>query len=185
MNKKDQDVIPRRSFLKEALWGGCLVGLGGLAGLSIARAKRSGLVWQIDPSKCIACGRCATHCVLEPSAVRCVHDFKVCGYCRICFGFFDPQPLAINEGAENQLCPTGALVRKFVEDPYYQYTVDESLCIGCGRCVKGCNAFGNGSLKLQVKHDICVNCNSCSIAEVCPTGAFRRIPAHHAYLWGI
>jgi electron transport complex protein RnfB len=109
----------------------------------------------------------------------------MCGYCRICFGFFDPQPFAINEGAENQLCPTGALKRRFVEDPYYEYTVDEGLCIGCGRCVKGCNAFGNGSLKLQVKQDICAHCNNCSIAEVCPSGAFNRIPKAQAYLWGM
>lgn len=185
MADQDQNSLTRRSFLKEAIWGGCLAGLGGLVGLAIARSRRSGLVWQIDPTKCIACGRCATSCVLQPSAVRCVHDFKVCGYCRICFGFFGPEPYAINEGAENQLCPTGAIIRRFVEDPYYQYTIDQSLCIGCGKCVKGCTAFGNGSLRLQIKHDLCVRCNACSIAAVCPTGAISRVPATSSYLWGV
>jgi electron transport complex protein RnfB len=140
------------------------------------------MVWQIDPYKCVACGNCATYCVLEESAVKCVHAHEICGYCKICFGFFEPEPFAITEGAENQLCPTGALLRKYVEDPYYEYTIDESLCNGCGKCVKGCNAFGNGSLSLQVRHDRCVNCNECAIAAACPSGAFQRVPADHPYI---
>jgi len=51
--------------------------------------------------------------------------------------------------------PDGAIKRAYVEDPYFEYTIDERLCIGCGKCVKGCNAFGNGSLQLQVRHDRC------------------------------
>ena len=70
------------------------------------------MVWQIDPYKCIACGNCATHCVLEDSAVKCMHVHAICGYCRICFGFFDPEPFELTEGAENQICPTGAIERK-------------------------------------------------------------------------
>src|SRR6185436_15728344 len=80
-------------------------------------------------------------------------------------------------GAENQLCPTAAIKRTYVEDPYYEYTIDEQLCIGCAKCVEGCNRFGNGSLFLQIRHDRCVNCNECSIARVCPGDAFRRQPA--------
>jgi len=76
----------------------------------------------------------------------------------------------------------GAIQRKFVEDPYYEYTIDEALCIGCAKCVDGCNRFGNGSLYLQVRHDRCLNCNECSIARVCPSDAFRRVPASHPYL---
>jgi electron transport complex protein RnfB len=106
----------------------------------------------------------------------------MCGYCRICFGFFGPEPHDINEGAENQLCPTGAIKRTFVEDPYYEYTIDEPLCMGCGKCVLGCNTFGNGSLFLQVRHDRCLNCNECSIAAACPSGAYKRVPADKPYL---
>ncbi len=84
--------------------------------------------------------------------------------------------------AENQLCPTGAIERRFVEDPYYQYSIDEPLCIGCGKCVEGCEAFGNGSLFLQIRHDRCVNCNQCSIAAACPSDAFVRVPASKPYL---
>ena len=54
--------------------------------------------------------------------------------------------------------------------------------MGCGKCVKGCNAFGNGSLYLQVKHDLCVGCNECSIALNCPANAYQRVPARTAYL---
>jgi electron transport complex protein RnfB len=124
-----------------------------------------------------------THCVLNPSAVKCVHAFDMCGYCELCFGFFQPEATALNEGAENQLCPVGAIQRRFVEEPYYEYTIDESLCIACGRCVKGCNTFGNGSLFLQVRHDRCLNCNECSIARVCPADAYRRVPADRPYLF--
>jgi electron transport complex protein RnfB len=106
----------------------------------------------------------------------------MCGYCTICFGFFGPEPADINEGAESQLCPTGAIKRSFVEDPYYEYTIDESLCNGCGKCVKGCSTFGNGALFLQVRHDRCLNCNECSIAAACPSRAFKRVPADKPYL---
>lgn len=140
-------------------------------------------VWQLDPAKCIQCGRCATNCVLSLSAVKCVHRFEMCGYCRLCFGFFQPGTSSLTSAAENQMCPTGAIRRRFVESPYYEYTIDESLCIGCGRCVKTCGAFGNGSLVLQVRHDRCVNCNECSIARNCPSGAYTRVPADQPYLF--
>jgi electron transport complex protein RnfB len=105
----------------------------------------------------------------------------MCGYCELCFGFFQEQPASLDEGAENQLCPTGAITRTFVEDPYFQYTIDETLCIGCGRCVKGCTRFGNGSLHLQIRQDLCCQCNECSIARDCPAQAIERIPASKAY----
>lgn len=139
-------------------------------------------VWQLDPDKCIQCGQCATNCVLEQSAVKCVNDFERCGYCRLCFGYFQPGTKVLTSGAENQLCPTGAIKRKFIEDPYFEYTIDEALCIGCGKCVKACEAFGNASFMLQVRHDICVNCNDCSIGRHCPTEAYSRVSASHPYL---
>ncbi|OGV57960.1 MAG: hypothetical protein A2283_15430 [Lentisphaerae bacterium RIFOXYA12_FULL_48_11] len=140
-------------------------------------------VWQLDPAKCIQCGRCATECVLQPSAVKCIHRFDMCGYCKLCFGYFQPGTSVLTSAAENQICPTGAIRRKYIEEPYYEYTIDLSLCIGCGKCVKTCGAFGNGSLKLQVCHDLCVNCNECSIARNCPAGAYSRVPADEAYLF--
>jgi len=179
---ENKEPVTRRHFLKDTLWGTCLAGLGGLTGFIVHKHRKTGTLWQIDPYTCIACGNCATYCVLDKSAVKCVQAFAVCGYCRICFGFVGPEPIDVNEGAENQLCPTGAIKRRFVEEPYYEYTIDESLCNGCGKCVKGCNTFGNGSLFLQVRHDRCLNCNECSIAAACPSGAWKRVPAEQPYL---
>jgi electron transport complex protein RnfB len=172
----------RREFLRDTLRGASLVVMGGLVGLGWSKGHGDTHVWQIDPAKCNYCGSCATACVLEESAVKCVHSYEICGYCRICFGFFETQPSAINEGAENQMCPMGAIRRTFVEEPYYEYTIDESLCIGCAKCVTGCNTFGNGSLYLQVRHDRCVHCNQCAIALVCPSNAFQRVSTEQPYL---
>jgi electron transport complex protein RnfB len=35
---------------------------------------------------------------------------------------------------------------------------------------------------MQIQHDICVNCNDCSIARTCPSNAISRIPVDVAYL---
>ena len=147
------------------------------------RVRTGGTVWQLDPNKCVQCGRCQTECVLNPSAVKCVHAYALCGYCKLCFGYFRPDAPELSTGAENQMCPTGAIKRTFVEDPYFEYRIDEALCVACGKCVKGCNAFGNGSLFLQVRHDRCLNCNECSIARACPADAYRRVPADQPYLF--
>jgi len=179
---ESKDKVTRRGFLREGLWGTSLAALGAAVGFFSAKGSKADTVWQIDPNKCTQCGNCATYCVLAESAVKCVHAYAVCGYCNICFGYFGAEPSDINTGAENQLCPTGAIKRTYVEDPYYEYTVDEKLCNGCGKCVKGCNTFGNGSLFLQVRHDRCVNCNECSIAVACPSDAFKRVSADKPYL---
>jgi electron transport complex protein RnfB len=177
-NKKPMD---RRDFLKDGLRGGCLAALGLAAGSAAHKNKKVDMVWQIDPYTCVSCGNCATYCVLEESAVKAVQVYEICGYCDFCPGYLEPQA-ELDSGAENELCPTGAIERKFIEEPYYEYTIDESLCIGCAKCVKGCAAFGNGSFVLQVRHDRCLNCNECSIAVACPSDAFRRVPADHPYL---
>jgi electron transport complex protein RnfB len=175
--------LDRRSFVGMSLRIAGAAGIGGLAAVLVNKRGQTGeLVWQLDPHKCVACGNCATYCVLDESAVKCVHSFPMCGYCNLCTGFFQPSSIELKTGAENQLCPTGAIQRQYIEDPYFEYTIKKELCIGCGKCVKGCNAFGNGSLYLQVQHDRCKNCNECAIAVSCPSQAFRRVPANDAYL---
>lgn len=167
----------RRDFLRGALT------LSAAAMIwPISRHFRERQVWQIDPEKCVQCGRCATDCVLDESAVKCIHSYSICGYCDLCGGFLRPDAKARNSAAENMLCPTAAIKRSFIEDPYYRYEIDEALCIGCGKCVKGCDVFGNGSLYLQIKHDRCVDCNECAIARNCPTQAIVRVPASDPYI---
>lgn len=179
----DNTQLDRRGFLGRGMRAAGALGVAGLTGaIAWRRAQADDLVWQIDPDKCVACTNCATSCVLDESAVKCVHSFPMCGYCELCTGYFEPNPNDLTTAAENQLCPTGAITRTLIEEPYYEYHVDEPLCIGCGKCVKGCTAFGNGSLHMQVRHDRCLNCNQCAIALVCPSQAFVRVPADQPYL---
>ncbi|MCE5239930.1 4Fe-4S binding protein [bacterium] len=175
-------LLGRRGFLGHCLRGLGVVGLSGLTGLLVRGSEAGSTVWQIDPERCIGCGNCAKNCVLKPSAVKCVHEYKMCGYCELCFGYLADVRPGDTPGAGNERCPTGAISRSFVEQPYYQYTIDEQKCYGCGQCVKGCKAFGNNSLILQVRHDRCVNCNECAIARQCPAQAFVRVPAGRPYL---
>jgi electron transport complex protein RnfB len=179
---ENNDKFKRRDFLRDTFRTLAALALGGFAGSLIGRAKRRNTVWQIDPDVCVQCEKCATQCVLEISAVKCIHAYDVCGYCDLCGGYHQPDVLITDTAAENQLCPTKAIKRTFIEEPYYEYTIIEEKCIGCGKCVKGCNAFGNGSLYLQVRHNRCLNCNECAIAKACPSRAFRQISADRPYL---
>jgi Na+-translocating ferredoxin:NAD+ oxidoreductase subunit B len=183
----DKNKIDRRAFVADGLRILGALGIGGAAAALTLRkaAQKDGLscgegyVWQLDPDKCMACGNCQTACVLDESAVKCVNCFALCGYCDVCTGYFPTKDFVLDTGAENHLCPTGAITREFVEaksgERFFEYTIDESLCIACGKCVVGCKLM-NGSLYLQVRHDRCQNCNECAIAVQCPTQAFRRVP---------
>jgi electron transport complex protein RnfB len=198
---QDESPITRRRMLGDATRYVALGGIGGLSGWLFYKQSQAAAcpspdatcsecsqaagcnlpqAWQLDPNLCIACGRCQTNCVLDLSAVKAVNCFALCGYCDVCTGYFPTKDYQPNTGAENQLCPTGAIARKFVKDiggeRYFEYTIDEKLCIACGRCVLGCK-LQNGSLFLQIRHDRCLNCNECSIGAQCPTQAFRRVPA--------
>lgn len=181
MSKQDNNKVDRRKFINKTVRYCLAVGIGGVGVAMATRSSKEDLVWQLDPAKCVQCGRCATNCVLTPSAVKCIHVYDMCGYCDLCSGYFRVDTKDLTTAAENQLCPTSAIERKFIEDPYFEYHIDEDLCNGCGKCVKGCGAFGNGSLQLQINHDLCVNCNQCSIARDCPAEAFSRIPSSDPY----
>ena len=173
----------RRKFLRTCgtlIAGGSLLGVTGVL-TRRALAHETNCFWQIDPKKCTFCGKCETECVLPISAVKCVHAVKVCGYCDLCGGYYRANVKELNTAAENLMCPTGAIDRKFVEDPYFEYAIDEALCNGCGKCAKGCNAFGNGSLYLQIKQELCTGCNECSIRKVCPADAIQQVVFSKAY----
>ncbi|HEY0865841.1 MAG TPA: 4Fe-4S binding protein, partial [Fimbriimonas sp.] len=121
----------RREFLVEGVRLAGLAGTSFLLGGLATRSQAATTVWQIDPEKCTQCGLCATSCVIEPSAVKCVHAYAHCGYCQLCFGLFRDKRTGDTTTAENARCPTDAISRTFVEDPYHQISVDENACIGC------------------------------------------------------
>ena len=183
-SKNKSPIISRKKFLR--LCGTIAAGtaVASFAGVSMSRVKaadEASYFWQIDPAKCTNCGKCETDCVLPVSAVKCVHAVKVCGYCDLCGGYYRSNVKELDTAAENLMCPTGAIKRSFIEDPYFEYMIDESMCNGCGKCAKGCNSFGNGSLYLQVKQELCKNCNECKIANVCPSEAITRVSYEKVY----
>ena len=185
----------RRQVLGHAVRGTALLGLGGLAVYLVRDANVEG-AWQIDCEKCVnsrlgalgvdVCDRCATSCVLALSAVRAVNDHAKCGRCYICPAYFDVKSAINEEGLPSQkLCPRDAINREPIgwidpDDPannFYEYTIDEKLCNGCGKCVMGCKEpAGLSSIRLVVRHDLCVDCNRCSIAIACPDEAYVREP---------
>jgi electron transport complex protein RnfB len=161
----------RRDFVRNAGKFAVVLPLAIIPAVLAKKVSVSGYVWQIDPYKCTQCGQCKTNCVLTPSASKCVHAYQMCGFCDLCGGYLRQGVKTISTGAENQLCPTGAIT-----------TINENLCNGCAKCVKGCGDFGNGSLYMQIRHNLCVNCNDCSIARTCPSDAVIRVPATSPYL---
>jgi len=181
------DTSTRREFIDQTCRAIGLTALGGAAATLGARRASAHAVFQVDPARCAACDLCRTSCVLSLSAVKAVNDFAKCGYCQLCPAYMDvtsqPDERGIPSG---KLCPQDALKRRVVgrEDPddpnnnYYEYTVDEALCTGCGKCVKACRApAGNGSLRLEIRYNRCVTCNECSILVACPDAAIVRVPS--------
>ena len=174
----------RREFIDRSFRFVGIVGIGGAAAV-LARRAAGNTVFQVDPAKCVACDLCRTSCALSHSAVKAVNVFKACGYCQLCPAYYDvtsqPDEMGLPTG---KVCPQDALKRRVVgkidkEDPnnnYYEYVVDESLCDGCGKCVKACKPpAGNGALRLEVRYNRCLECDSCSIQIACPHSAIVRI----------
>ena len=181
MSQKHNSSITRRGLLR--ITGAAIIaGITGTALYKSRTATTGPTVWQIDHSLCIYCGRCATECVLTPSAAKCFHAVDVCGYCDLCFGFFDPTSIDPYNNAEDITCPYNAIQRHHIEDVHYEYKIDQELCVGCAKCVEGCTRSGNGSFYLQLDRDLCANCNECRIARECPANAITRIPAEEQYI---
>jgi electron transport complex protein RnfB len=188
------DHSTRRQFLDRS---GRVLGfltIGGAAGLLVKRAAANS-VYQVDPNKCTSCDLCRTSCVLSLSAVKAVNDFAKCGYCMLCPAYMDVTSMPDKRGIPTgRICPQDALKRRVVgvedkDDPnnnYYEYAIDEARCDGCGKCVKAClPPAGNGSLRLEIRYDRCVECNECAIQIACPDYAIVRLdvpgvaPASH------
>ncbi len=185
----------RRDVLGHAVRGAALMGMGGVAAYVSRRAGPEG-AWRIDVERCVnsrhgavgvaVCDKCATTCVLPLSAVRAVNDHAKCGRCYICPAYFEITSAIDERGLPSQkLCPRDAIRRTPIgevdpRDPannYYEYTIDEKLCNGCGKCVMGCKEpAGLSSIRLEVRYDLCVRCNRCAIAVACPDEAYERRP---------
>jgi electron transport complex protein RnfB len=119
--------VNRRQFMRDSARVAAMTGLGGLLGMLATHTTAKNLVWQIDPQKCVRCGNCATSCVLEQSAVKCVHAYAMCGYCELCTGYFEPEPNDLNTGAENCLCPTWPSDARMSKTLTSKCTIDETL----------------------------------------------------------
>jgi electron transport complex protein RnfB len=186
----------RREVLGHAARGAVLVGLGGAAGLLSFKASKAH-AWEIDIAKCVnsklgalgveVCELCATDCVLALSAVRAVNEFSKCGRCYICPAYFKITSAVGPDGLPSEkVCPRDAIKREPIgwidpDDPannFYEYTIDETKCTGCGRCVMECKEpAGLSSIVLEVRHNACLDCNRCTIATVCPEDAYDRLPS--------
>lgn len=183
----------RRDVLSYAARGTGAVVLGGAVVYLTTKTSAEG-AWWIDPEKCVnirlgatgveVCDLCATDCVLALSAVRAVNEFPNCGRCCICPAYYDVTSEVGPDGLPAQkLCPRDAIEREAIgfvdpDDPlnnFYEYTIDKTKCNGCGKCSMGCKEpAGLGSIRIEVRHDVCLDCNRCSIAQVCPDEAVLR-----------
>lgn len=184
----------RRTFLERTGQAACGTALSGTA-VWLGRRSTAFDAWEIDPTRCVnirpgvlgagqTCEVCATACVLALSAVRAVNDPARCGRCCICPAYYNVQSPVGPDGLPSQrLCPRDAISRQAIgeidpSDPfnnYYDYAIDEDLCNGCGRCVTECkDPAGLGSIRLEVRYDLCLRCNRCAVAEACPEAACRR-----------
>ena len=188
-----RDAMTRRDVLGHAARAGAVVGLGGVTALLGIKANKT-YAWEIDTARCInsklgavgveVCEACATDCVVALSAVRAVNHYDECGRCYICPAYFEIKSAVDAEGLPSEkLCPRDAIERKPIgyidpDDPannFYEYVIDEELCNGCGRCVMGCKEpAGLGSIRLEVRHSVCLDCNRCSISTACPEDAYLR-----------
>jgi Na+-translocating ferredoxin:NAD+ oxidoreductase subunit B len=194
------DEPTRRDVLGHAVRGAGLLALGGTAVSLAIKAGRSG-AWAIDCSRCVnsrlgatgvpACDLCATTCVLPLSAVRAVNEYSRCGRCYICPAYFNVTSAVGKDGLPSEkLCPRDAILRRPIgevdpKDPannFYDYVIDEAKCNGCGKCVMACKEpAGLGSIRLEVRYQLCLDCNRCSISKACPDNAYVRKPTDTAH----
>ena len=189
----NDNTMNRREMIGHTARGTAFLGLAGMTGFLSLKAHKT-YAWEIDTSLCInsklgalgvdVCDLCASECVVALSAVRAVNEFSKCGRCYICPAYFKITSAVGPDGLPSEkVCPRDAIKREAIgwvdpDDPannFYEYTIDEEKCNGCGRCIMECKEpAGLGSICLEVRHDDCLNCNRCSIAIACPEEAYER-----------
>ena len=125
--------------------------------------------------------------MLPLSAVKAVNQFDKCGYCQLCPAYMDVTSQSDEtRHSVGQGLPAGRAqaARRRARGPgrpeqqLLRVLDDEKLCTGCGKCIKACKPpIGNGSLRLEIRYDLCVTCNECSILVACPETAIVRVHA--------
>lgn len=181
----------RRKFLQWLGRGAAFTALGAIAVRVLLGKKEDsqfiqpghGYAWQIDPAKCTFCGRCERACVRKPSAVKAVNDQKICSNCVVCYGHtYDRHLDSARIDAEGRkVCHHNAVVRTRLTgglDGAFCYSIRPEDCTGCAKCALECNRHGTKSMFMVIRPDLCVNCNTCSIADVCESGAVERVPSY-------
>jgi len=179
--------IDRRKFLRNTGRAACGLVLGGIT-YRVVKAHmnedtagpNSRFVWQIDVDKCTFCGKCETVCNRTPSAVKAVNDQKKCSLCVVCYGHITnkeiPSDQIMSDGV--RVCDHDAVSRINLsggKEGYFVYDIDDNKCVACGKCAKACNHKGTKSMFLIIRPDLCLNCNACNIADLCPEGAIDRL----------
>ena len=176
----------RRRFIR---FGGQLTGAAVLGGAAwrvfsggdpeaVFSQPKGPYVWRINPDKCTFCGRCETACVRKPSAVKAVNDQKKCSYCVACYGHLADLRVSSEmiQGKGVRVCPYDAVRREEFsggQNGYHIYTIDDAKCTACCKCTKRCNQLGTKSMFLIIRPDLCIGCNRCAIAAVCPDDAIE------------
>ena len=117
-----------------------------------------------EMSKCIGCFTCMNVCAAfnhkSHSLTKSSIHIKTSG--GLSGRFVASVCHACREAACAEACPTGALKQK----PGGGVILDESLCMGCKRCVSACGAFAVGFDKQKNIPIICRHCGVC--AFYCP-----------------
>ena len=176
----------RRRFIR---FGGQLIGASALGGAAwriftgsdpeaVFSQPKGPYVWRINLDKCTYCGLCETACVRKPSAVKAVNDQKKCSYCVACYGHLADLTVSseLIQSKGKRVCPYDAVIRQEYtggKDGYHLYTIDDAKCAACCKCAKRCNELGTKSMFLIIRPDLCLGCNRCAIAAVCPADALE------------
>ncbi len=131
-----------------------------------------------EASRCFTCGPCYLCSICIPN---CDHKQLVAKIDNKAFLLKVPSELSqriTKKGTSEHDIKIGKMTEK-IKLYSLTPTVNEDLCIGCGRCEEVCSyrAIQNKMIKdekivAEVDHDACSSCSAC--VSVCPTGAISQ-----------
>lgn len=74
----------------------------------------------------------------------------------------------------NTICPVGTLLSFFSRFSMFRPQIDESKCINCGKCGRGCKASCIDTKNHKIDYSRCVDCFDC--IDTCQEGAIQFKP---------